>query len=236
MSPVFANFATMIRNIIFDYGSVLLKSDCRRVYTQVFGSWEKAAWFRQNILAEDWIRRLDLGDDYGQCIADLQARHPEFADAIAMYDTRFGDFLVGEMPGMERLLMRLRAEGYRLFGLSNYSHKIYAIERRLPVFRFLEGQIISSDVHAVKPDPQIFRLLLDKYSLEASESLFVDDRDANVRAAQSLGFQALLFPDIKFSRQQILDGITLDYSHSTIPPELEAFERKSLSITLNVEH
>lgn len=216
----------MIRNIIFDYGNVLIKTDCRRVYTSVFGSWERADWFRTNILEADWISRLDIGDDYGQCVADLQAKYPEYADAIAMYDSRYLDFVVGEMPGMNRLLMHLEANGHHLFGLSNYSHKIYDIEHKLPIFRHLEGQIISSDVHIIKPSARIFRLLLAKYGLQAEESLFIDDRLANVKAAKALGMRALSFPEIPFSRQQILDGFTLDYSHTTIPPALSSFQRQ----------
>lgn len=198
----------MIRNIIFDYGSVLIKTDCRRVYTEVFGSWEKADWFRKNILEEDWIRRLDKGEDYGKCVADLQAKYPEYADAIAMYDTRYTDFLVGEMPGMNQLLRHLRVYGYHLYGLSNYSHKIYDIEHKLSIFRNLEGQIISSDIHIIKPDPRIFKLLLAKYDLNAEECLFIDDRISNTEAARQLGINSMVFPEVPFSREQIMNGFT----------------------------
>lgn len=198
----------MIRNIIFDYGSVLIRTDCRRVYTKVFGSWEKADWFRNNILEEEFMHRLDLGDDYSKCVADLQAKYPDYADAIAMYDTRYLDFVVGEMPGMRQLLMHLRVYGYHLYGLSNYSHKIYDIEQRLKIFRNLEGQIISSDIHITKPDPRIFKLLLAKYGLNAEESLFVDDRIVNTDAARSLGFNAIVFPEVPFTQEQIVNGLT----------------------------
>lgn len=200
----------MIRNIIFDYGSVLIRTDCRRVYADVLGSWDKATWFRDNILDEEFMHRLDMGDDYGQCISDLQAKHPDYAEAIAMYDTRYLDFVVGEMPGMRQLLMHLRVYGYHLYGLSNYSHKIYDIEQRLKIFRNLEGQIISSDIHITKPDPRIFKFLLAKYGIRAEESVFVDDRIGNVEAARSLGFNAIVFPEVPFTQEQIIKGLPDD--------------------------
>lgn len=215
----------MIRNIIFDYGSVLIRTDCRRVYAGVFGSWEKATWFRNNILTEEFMHRLDLGDDYGQCISDLQSKFPDYADAIAMYDTRYLDFVAGEMPGMRKLLMHLRVYGYHLYGLSNYSHKIYDIEQRLKIFRNLEGQIISSDIHITKPDPRIFKLLLAKYGLNAEESLFVDDRICNVEAARSLGFNAMVFPEVPFSQSQILKGFS-DDDENPVPNAVLEFSRE----------
>lgn len=215
----------MIRNIIFDYGSVLIRTDCRRVYAGVFGSWEKATWFRNNILTEEFMHRLDLGDDYGQCISDLQSKFPDYADAIAMYDTRYLDFVAGEMPGMRKLLMHLRVYGYHLYGLSNYSHKIYDIEQRLKIFRNLEGQIISSDIHITKPDPRIFKLLLAKYGLNAEESLFVDDRICNVEAARSLGFNAMVFPEVPFSQRQIINGFS-DDDENPVPNAVAEFSRE----------
>lgn len=220
----------MIRNIIFDYGDVLIKTDCRKVYTAVFGSWDKASWFRNNILEPEWISRLDIGEDYAACIADLQRKYPEYAEAIAMYDTRFNDFLVGTMPGMEHLLSRLKADGYQLYGLSNFSHKVFAFERKLPIFRLLEGQIVSSDVHVIKPDARIFKLLLAKYGLRADECLFIDDREVNVNAARALGISALTFPKIEFTHQQILNGISREYSLNTTPPALSTFKEQLTAI------
>lgn len=212
----------MMKNIIFDYGDVLIKTDCRRVYAPYFKSWDKATWFRENILEPEWISRLDIGDDYASCIAALQKKYPDYSDAIAMYDTRFCDFLVGEMPGMSHVLDALRAEGYHLYGLSNYSHKIYDIQQRVRIFHKLEGQIISSDVHTIKPDRRIFRILLAKYDLTAEESLFIDDRPANISAARALGISTILFPAPTFTRQQILQGFT---SGTAVPPEITQFKK-----------
>lgn len=108
----------------------------------------------------------------------------------------FTDFLVGEMPGMYRLLSQLRAEGYHLYGLSNYSHKIYDIQATASIFRLIEGQVISSDVHITKPSSLIYKHLLDRYDLKADECLFIDDRKVNTDAAEAVGIRAMVFPDI----------------------------------------
>ena len=216
----------MIRNIIFDYGSVLIRTDCRRVYAPLFGSWEKADWFRTNIVEPEWIERLDRGDDYGECIAAQQAKYPDYAEAIALYDSRYTDFLVGEMPGMHRLLSQLRTAGYHLYGLSNYSHKVYDIQATASIFRLIEGQVISSDVHITKPNSLIYKHLLNGYALRADECLFIDDRKANTDAAEAVGIRAMVFPDIPFTRRQILEGVSKEYSDTTTPEPLAEFEKR----------
>ncbi len=81
---------------------------------------------------------------------------------------------------------------YRLFGLSNWSAETFPIARgRYPFFDLFEGIVISGEEHLKKPDEQIYRVLLDRYALQAAESLFIDDRLDNVQAAKALGFQTI---------------------------------------------
>ena len=183
-----------MQNIIFDFGRVLVEFDPHRLYDPVFGGdREKAEWFHHNITTPDFYDRIDRGDDFAQCVKDLQALHPEYAKEIALYDTNYHDMVGDAIHGMTELLTELKTRGYHLYGLTNWSYKVYAVMERLPIFRLLEGIVISSEEHLIKPDPRIYQCLIDRYELQPSESIFVDDKQKNVDAAKACGMGGLLF-------------------------------------------
>ena len=185
---------THMQNIIFDFGKVLVEFDPHRLYDPVFGGdREKAEWFHHNITTPDFYDRIDRGDDLAQCVKDLQALHPEYAKEIALYDTNYHDMVGDSIHGMTELLTELKTRGYHLYGLTNWSYKVYAVMERLPIFRLLEGTVISSEEHLIKPDPRIYQCLIDRYELQPSESIFVDDKQKNVDAAKACGMGGLLF-------------------------------------------
>ncbi|MBO7580113.1 MAG: HAD family phosphatase [Bacteroidaceae bacterium] len=174
----------MMQNIIFDFGKVLVEFDPHRLYDPVFGGdWEKAEWFHHNITTPDFYDRIDRGDDFAQCIRDMQALHPEYAKEIALYDTNYHDMVGDAKPGMMELLTELKEQGYGLYGLTNWSYKVYAVMERLPIFRLLDGSVISSEEHLIKPDVRIYQRVLEKFHLQPSDCIFVDDKQKNVDAA-----------------------------------------------------
>lgn len=110
---------------------------------------------------------------------------------------------VGAIP--ERNLAavnRLRARGYRLILLSNTNPFVLRWARSGEfdgkgngVESFFDAVYASCECHALKPDPAIFRLLLERERLLPEETLFLDDGPRNVEAARSLGMNAWLVPN-----------------------------------------
>lgn len=194
-----------MRNLIFDFGKVLVEFDPHRLYDSVFnGDSEKAEWFHHNITTPDFYDKIDHGDDFAQCIRDLQAAHPDYAKEIALYDTRYHDMVGDALPGMTELLTELKERGCGLYGLTNWSYKVYAVMDRLPIFRLLDGKVISSEEHLIKPDARIYQCLIDRFHLEPSDCIFVDDKQTNVDAAKTVGMNALLFTDSEQLRKDLL--------------------------------
>ena len=183
-----------MHNFIFDFGRVLVDFNPHLLYDPVFGGdVDKAEWFHQNITTPDFYDRLDRGDDFAQCIRDLQELHPEYTEEIALYDTRYHDMVGNAMPGMTELLTELKSHGYGLYGLTNWSYKVYEVMKRYPIFRLLDGSVISSEEHLIKPDLRIYRCLVDRFKMQPSDCLFVDDKQKNVDAAKASGMHSLLF-------------------------------------------
>lgn len=89
-----------------------------------------------------------------------------------------------------------RSQGYKIYILSNLDCETYAIlhERYKSFFDLFDGIVISGECHLIKPDPAIFSYILDKYNLDPSECVFIDDQKINVDAARSCGIYAILCP------------------------------------------
>jgi 2-haloacid dehalogenase len=120
---------------------------------------------------------------------DLSAQFPHYAHLIRAYDEEWEESLTGVIPGTVEILHRLKAAGYQLYGLTNWSaEKFYLVRHKYEVFNLFEDIVVSGEVKLVKPDPAIFRLLLQKIHLQPEECLLVDDSLQNIEAAQKMGF------------------------------------------------
>ncbi len=106
-------------------------------------------------------------------------------------------YYMEEITPTSRFLRAAKAKGYQVYYLSNYSHRNWEIIfERFDFFRLFDGGVVSYQVHQVKPDAEIYQTLLGKYGLAPENTLFIDDRENNIRAAEKLGIHTLwLKPD-----------------------------------------
>lgn len=184
----------MIKNVIFDYGKVLVDYSLQNLYDPVFDDKEEEMWFIENVVSLEFHNQLDLGRPTAECVAEWQAKFPKYKRELALYDSDYMRLMGDEIPGMRQLLANLKQRGLKLFGLSNWGREKFSIVRRnYPIFDLIDGEVVSGDVHVIKPDPHIFELLCEKYSLIPAECVFTDDRPSNVDAAVSFGMKGIVF-------------------------------------------
>lgn len=74
----------------------------------------------------------------------------------------------------------------------------------------LDGAVISSLVQLSKPDPAIYRYLIDTYFIKPEESVFIDDIPQNIIAAEQLGFHGIIFQDYASLLPQLSDILRTD--------------------------
>lgn len=191
----------MLKNIIFDYGGVLLDWNPHYLYDPYFGNAEKAEWFLTNICTYEWNAQHDNGKPIAEGTAELIAQHPEWEKEIRMYYDDFMTMMGGQILGMEELIKDLKTKGYRIFGLSNWSVETFAQVRHVyPVLDLMEDMVISGVEKVMKPDHRIFELALNRFGIEASETIFIDDNPNNVKAACEVGIRGILFQ----SKEQLI--------------------------------
>lgn len=187
-----------IKNVVFDYGAVLIDWNPHYLYDKYFGSREKADWFLANICRMEWNIQMDAGKPFAEGVAELQREFPEWSEAIEIYFTRWIEMVPGEIEGTADVVRRLKAAGYGVYGLSNWSMETFSqIRGDYPILEELDGMVVSGEEGIVKPSAEIYNRLLDRYSLQAEESLFVDDNAANVEGAERVGMKAVQFVGAK---------------------------------------
>ena len=186
----------MIKNIVFDIGNVLAQFRWKDLFSELGFDGEKferiaAATVLHPTLWNEFDRSLRSDEDI---ISDCVSRAPEYEEDIRkLFRTTAG--LVEEYPYSYDWIKNLKEQGYRVYLLSNYGKTSFEAARdngRLSFLPLVDGAVISYEVHIIKPDCEIYQILLDKYQLKAEECVFLDDRAENIAAAEQLGFHGIV--------------------------------------------
>lgn len=183
------------RVVVFDLGGVLLDWNPRHLYRKIFAGDEAAMErFLAEVCHSDWNLAQDAGRDFDDAIAALMPRHQAHLPHIVAWRDRFGEMIAGELHETVAVAADLRARGVPLYALTNWSHETFPPQRRRFAFMdWFQGIVVSGEEKVVKPDPRIFRILLERHGLDADETVFIDDNSRNAQAASALGMHGLHF-------------------------------------------
>ena len=107
------------------------------------------------------------------------------------------------MEGMEALVKELKGLGYPVYLLSNASLRQPEYFDRIPGSQYFDGKIVSAFYKLLKPQPEIFRLLTQKFGLNLEECFFVDDLAANVEGAVNEGLSGAVFHGVEDLRKKL---------------------------------
>jgi len=200
----------MIKNIVFDFGGVLVDWNPEYLFKDVFKDSSELGHFLENICTPDWNEKQDAGRSLSEAVRTLQQKHPAYRNEIKLYYEEWTTMLGGPIEENVALLKPLETS-FRLFGLTNWSAETFPIAFDLyPFFGDFEGIVVSGVERLAKPDEKIYLLLLERYSLAAKECLFIDDNERNIKAAIALGFQTIhLKSDVKLEDELMRLGISL---------------------------
>ncbi|HXQ55737.1 MAG TPA: HAD family phosphatase [Actinomycetes bacterium] len=205
--------------VVFDLGGVLIDWDPRHLYRKLLADEAAVEEFLATVCTPEWNAELDRGRPFAEGVAELVERHPEHAAAIAAYHERWPEMVAGDVPGTVEVLADLRAAGVPLYALTNWSAETFAITRgRFEFLEWFDGLLVSGEERVTKPDPAIFQLLLDRFGLDPTATVFVDDSEANVAAARRLGFDAIGFTGHEELRRELVARRLLPRSAPTGGP------------------
>lgn len=197
--------------VVFDIGNVLIRWDPRNLFRKTFAGDEAAMEdFLATACSHDWLLQCDTGDICAHVAARI-ADFPHYREHLAAFDARWMETLGGIIEENVALFARLKARGRKVYGITNYSRdKFEASQAIHPFYGWFDGLVVSGREGLAKPDPRIFALLFERYGLEPSRTLFIDDSERNVAAAQAAGMDVIHCPPgfdlpAEFARRRILD-------------------------------
>jgi putative hydrolase of the HAD superfamily len=193
---------THYKNIVFDLGGVLVNFNPRHVIANIFQNEPRIPWeLLEVVSSQEWLD-MDRGTiHYDQAVEQLASRYPR-ESFIKFYDA-VHESLTPIHEGVE-ILRSVQAQGYKTYILSNLGQRSHAKLSTIDnFFGSFDGAIFSYQVKTIKPEPEIYQLLLNTYNLKPEESIFIDDLEVNINSA----------------KQQGIDGIVCS-NHTTVHEEL----------------
>ncbi|MDC8100746.1 HAD family hydrolase [Chryseobacterium rhizosphaerae] len=182
-----------IKNIIFDFGGVLVDWNPRYFFKDYFNDDEKMEYFLENIAQDEWNIEQDRGRSLSEGTEIQVKKFPEWEKEIRAFYDNWTVMLKSDIPQNVEILRKLKNTDYHLFGLTNWSEETfpYALEN-YNFFQIFEGKIVVSGTEKlIKPDPKIWHVLLERYNIHAEESVFIDDNSKNIEMAKTLGFMTI---------------------------------------------
>jgi epoxide hydrolase-like predicted phosphatase len=183
----------MIKNIVFDLGNVLISFRPSEYFDkQNYPENIKARILSDIFGSKEWSM-LDNGEITTHEAIDTIASNSSLKREEIAHIFNLRTELMYPLDPNVRLLPELKKQGFRLYFLSNFPPDIFEeIKEGYYFFKYFDGGIISGEAKFSKPDSRIYEALLKKYSIVPEESLFIDDLEINVKAAQCLGMKGLV--------------------------------------------
>ncbi|MBD0785598.1 HAD family phosphatase [Vibrio sp. Y2-5] len=186
-----------IKNVVFDIGNVVVRWAPLEIIRLTFGDSntveERAKLIFQS---ETWLR-LNKGE-----ITENEAK-AQYKDALGLtelecerlfYYVKQTQILI---YGSVDLIKRCKSAGFNVLALTDNVHEIVShLKSTYTFWDLFDGAIVSAEVGLLKPQPEIYQLLLSRYALNASETVFIDDMPNNVKGAEFVGISVIQFENV----------------------------------------
>ena len=192
----------MIKNIVFDMGNVLVSWTPMEFALRAAGNEEDAK-----------ILSAALFDtpEWGMADAGLLSREELLRLALERTPDRLRETMrkleadwplwMRPIEGAEGFVRRCKVAGMKQYLLSNAGDQFPAVLENRPFYPLFDGFVVSAHEKLAKPDPRIYLRLCERFDLKPEECFFIDDIEANILGAASIGMRGIVF-DGRWERVQ----------------------------------
>ena len=184
------------KNIIFDLGGVLIDWNPEYVYLKEFNNDKKEMkWFFDNICTFDWNENQDAGYPLKKATEERVKLFPQYENLIRIYYGRWEEMLGGPIERTVSILRRIKKKNkLNLFALTNWSAETFPTAlKKFDFLSLFEGIIVSGEEKTRKPFEKIYQITIDRFKIDPTESVFIDDNLRNVKAAEKLNIKGIHF-------------------------------------------
>lgn len=184
----------MIKNLIFDFGQVLVHFDPEYM-TRCYATDEEDIELLKTVVFDrlywDKLDSKDITDE--ELLSAVNSRLPErlHKTAETIYNNWY--YNLPEMEGVRELLREVREKGFKTYILSDVSIGFSDRYHEIDILKDFDGYCFSAAEGICKPDPAAIKNLMRKYGLKAEECFFIDDKPINIQGAAKAGVDGFVF-------------------------------------------
>lgn len=197
-----------IRNVVFDLGGVMINYNPRKYIEDLGYKGEKCDRLCNAIFRDPVWVDMDKGIymTYEEALDSFVKRHPDLEEDIRFFFKPGWMEVYTVKKDTEEILYNWVAERSDIYILSNYAADGFSyIWNKYPFFRKAKGGVCSAFEHCLKPEPEIYQILLNRYGLKADETVFIDDIPENVEGAEKVGIHGILFTTAQEVKDRLIE-------------------------------
>jgi 2-haloacid dehalogenase len=178
-----------LRAVVFDVGGVLIDWDPRYLYSKLIPDTERMETFLREVCTDEWHLQHDLGLTFRETIPPLVEAHPDWAAEIRAWGDRFEEMWGGPIHETVTILEALRDGPVPIYASTNWGADNWRLANDLfPFLKWFDGALVSGEIGIIKPDPRFYAILTERFRLEPSSTLYVEDNRTNLDSAAACGF------------------------------------------------
>jgi 2-haloacid dehalogenase len=194
---------TSIKTIIFDLGGVLIDWNPEYVFLKEFrGNRDKMDWFLNEICSWEWNMNQDAGYPIAKATEERTKLFPEYERLIRMYYGRWEEMLgYAHEDTLVILKQCVDSKAYNIYALTNWSAETFPKAlAKFPWLNWFEGILVSGEEGIRKPHKAIYELMLNRYNINPSEAIFIDDSLKNIEGCEAVGIKGIHYTDAEALR------------------------------------
>lgn len=195
----------MIKNIILDVGMVLIDF-CWKELLEKLGIIGEAfeAVADATVRTPEWNEydRSALTDE--ELLAGFQAKAPDYAQQIQLFWNHMSG-MIRQYAYAKPWISAMKEAGYQVYILSNYARRTYELTKSdgLDFLPLTDGAVFSFETGHIKPEKEIYHLIMEKYGLVPEECIFIDDNAPNLAYPAELGWSTIQFRTLEQVQQEL---------------------------------
>ena len=187
---------------LFDLGGVFFDWDPNYFFKNIFDTEEEREYFLTEICSDEWNVKQDAGRTIQEAEEELIPKFPNYTEEIKMYYKNHRNMIKGTFNESIEVLSYLKQNKFECYVLSNWSAETFhgPEQNMISDYAFLkifDGLLISGEDKLIKPDNAIYQLAINRFNLTPKETVFIDDKLENIKAAQNLNFKTIHLVDPK---------------------------------------
>lgn len=185
-----------IDTIVFDLGNVLIDWNPKYLFLKEFsGDVEKTNWFLNHVCNSEWNLAQDAGRTFEEANQLTIKKFPAYEKQIKAFFEKWDQMCIGSIDGTLAIFEALKkTKKYKCFALTNFSAETWPIAiKKFPYLTTFDGVVVSGIEKTIKPKPEIYKILFERFHINPKTAVFIDDKLENIETAIKLGMSGIQF-------------------------------------------